>query len=44
MSVGMGVVEELSTVVDALAAVDPAILGDGETVAALHRELERLAA
>ncbi|HEX2193240.1 MAG TPA: hypothetical protein VHH09_08600 [Acidimicrobiales bacterium] len=44
MSVGTGVVEQLSAAIDALAAVDPATLGDGETVVALHRELERLGA
>jgi Domain of unknown function (DUF222) len=44
MSVAMGVLEELSAAVDRLVDVDPATLGDGEAVVALHRELERLAA
>lgn len=44
MSVGTGVLDELSTAVDRLASLDPAALGDHETVVALHRELERLAA
>ncbi|HEV2758180.1 MAG TPA: DUF222 domain-containing protein, partial [Acidimicrobiales bacterium] len=35
---------ELVGVVDALCAVDPARLADGETVVALHRQLERLSA
>ena len=44
MSVGAGVLEELSSALDRLVAADPATLGDGETVVALHRELERLTA
>ena len=44
MSVGTVVLDELSTAVDRLASLDPAALGDGETVVALHWELERLAA
>ena len=44
MSVGTGVPEELSAAVDGLRSADPAALGDGEAVVALHRELERLAA
>jgi hypothetical protein len=44
MSVGTGVVEELTAAVDRLVDADPAMLGDGEAVVALHRELERLAA
>jgi hypothetical protein len=44
MSVGTGVVEGLSTALDALAAVDPATLRDGETVVELQRQLERLGA
>ena len=44
MSVGTGVLEELAAVVDRLAEADPLALGDGETVLALHRELERLGA
>jgi len=35
---------ELTGVVDALCAVDPSALADGETLVALHRQLERLAA
>jgi hypothetical protein len=35
---------ELAGVLDRLGAVDPAVLGDAETVVALHRELERLRA
>jgi hypothetical protein len=38
------VVEELAAVVDRLAAADPVKLADGETIVALHRQLERLAA
>ncbi|HYX45160.1 MAG TPA: hypothetical protein VE760_08975, partial [Acidimicrobiales bacterium] len=44
MSVGTGVLEEFSEAVDRLVEVDPAALGDGEAVLALHRELKRLAA
>ena len=44
MSVGTGALDELSATVDRLAEADPATLGDGEAVVALHRELERLAA
>jgi hypothetical protein len=36
--------QELAGVVDRLGALDPALLGDADTVVALHRELERLAA
>ena len=36
--------DELVSVVDALCAVDPLVLGDGETLVALHRQLERLGA
>jgi hypothetical protein len=38
------VVEELAAQVDSLAAADPAALADDETLVALHRQLERLAA
>ncbi len=38
------VLNELTAAVDALAAVEPATLGDGETIVALHRQLERLSA
>ncbi len=34
--------EDLSSVMDRLVAMDPAALGDGATVVALHRELARL--
>jgi len=34
---------ELAAAVDALCAVDPIVLGDGEALVALHRQLERLA-
>ena len=44
MSVGTGVLEELSADLDRLVEVDPATLGDGEAVIALHRQLERLTA
>jgi hypothetical protein len=37
-------IEELAGVLDVLSAVDPALLGDPETVVALQRELERLSA
>ena len=37
-------VEGLAAAVDALIAADPATLSDGETIVALHRQLERLAA
>jgi hypothetical protein len=37
-------ISELAGVLDALSHLDPTVLGDGETVVALHRELERLAA
>ena len=37
-------VSELSAVVDKLVGLDPATLGDGETVVELHRQLERLTA
>ena len=36
--------EELAGVLDRLCGVDAAMLGDAETVVALQRELERLAA
>ena len=36
--------DELVAAVDALCAVDPLVLGDGETLVALHRQLERLGA
>jgi len=36
-------IEELAGVLDTLAGVDPALLGDAETVVALQRELERSA-
>ncbi len=35
---GTGVLSDLSAAVDALVAVDPATLGDGEAVLALHRD------
>ena len=44
MSVGTGVLEELSALVDRLVDVDPVALGDGDSLVALHRELERLTA
>ena len=44
MSVGTGVVEELSSVVDRLVEVEPAALRDRESVVGLHRQLERIAA
>jgi hypothetical protein len=44
MSMGTGVLPELSALVDRLVDVDPATLGDGESMVALHRELERLTA
>ena len=37
-------IEELAGVLDVLAGVDPALLGDPDTVVALQRELERLSA
>jgi hypothetical protein len=37
-------IEELTAALGALCAEDPAVLGDAETVVALHRELERLRA
>ena len=33
--------DELTVAVDALCAANPLRLGDGETVVALHRQLER---
>ena len=39
-----GVLGELAAVIDRLAEVDPTILGDGESVVGLHRQLERLQA
>ncbi len=44
MSVGTDVVDELTAVLDRLVEVDPDALADGETVVALNRQLERLAA
>jgi Domain of unknown function (DUF222) len=44
MSVGTGVLGELSAAVDRLVALDAEALSDGESVVALHHELERLAA
>ena len=38
------VISELVSAVDAACAVDPALLGDGETVMVLHRQLARLEA
>ena len=37
-------IDELRSALDALHAIDPERLGDGETVVALHRQLERLKA
>ncbi|HEX2193147.1 MAG TPA: DUF222 domain-containing protein [Acidimicrobiales bacterium] len=44
MSVGIGLLEELSAAVDRLVEADPTTLDDRDTVVALHRELERLTA
>jgi len=44
MSVGSGVLDELGAVLDRLVEADPAALADGDTVVALNRQLERLAA
>ncbi len=44
MSVGTGALDRLSCVLDELGETDPAVLGDGEALVALHRQLERLAA
>ena len=38
----MDVVRSLVSAVDALCAADPSTLADGESLVALHRELERL--
>ena len=40
----MDPIEELAGALDGLSRLDPAVLGDAETVVALHRELERLSA
>jgi hypothetical protein len=40
----MNAMADLAAVVDGLCAVDPAVLGDGETIRALHRQLARLEA
>jgi hypothetical protein len=42
VAVVLDATEELTAVVDALGAVDPLALADGETIRALHRQLERL--
>ncbi len=39
-----GVLEELTGAIDELVLVDPAVLGDPDTVIALHRQLARLEA
>jgi len=44
MSTNATLVDELEAVLDRLTEVDPVVLGDGDTVVELHRELERLTA
>jgi len=44
MSVGTDVLNRLASVLTELAEVDPALLGDGEAIVDLHRQLESLAA
>jgi len=44
MSTNSTLVDELESVLDRLTDVDPTVLGDGETVVALHRQMERLTA
>ncbi|MGI9033888.1 MAG: DUF222 domain-containing protein, partial [Acidimicrobiales bacterium] len=44
MSGESGVVARLAGVIDELVATEPAVVGDGDTVVALHRQLERLGA
>lgn len=44
MSEQGGVVARLAAVLDELVDLDPAVLGDGETVVTLHRQFERLGA
>ncbi|MCA1844403.1 MAG: hypothetical protein LC792_14680, partial [Actinobacteria bacterium] len=44
MAVSVDLMGELAAMLDALCAADPLTLGDGETVTALHRQLERLEA
>lgn len=44
MAVLLDVTAELTVVVDAVCAADPSRLADGDTIRALHRQLERLSA
>jgi hypothetical protein len=44
MAVVLDLTENLTTAIDALCAADPAQLADGETIQALHRQLDRLRA